>query len=615
MSDADSSARAGLRDFFISHAGSDEHWASWIGQQLLAAGHTVELDVWDWAAGDDFVEAMERALGRAHRVLAVWSDAYFRSPYAGAEFRSGLFADSAERRRRVIPILVEECQIPSLYQNIIFINLVGTSAETARTRLMEGIRAPSAPTGSVQFPAGVNEIEIDVFEEPIMQGSELPAPNNIPLIWNVPARSIYFTGREAELTAIADVLHSSQSSETAAWPRVALTALRGMGGVGKTQLAIEYAHRNAYQYTAAWWLSAEQPSLLLQGLAELGNEFGLTPGSNVEVQARRTLGHLARRRDWLLIFDNVEGSLEAVSRWLPSGQGHVMLTSRNPAVARLAPPIQVSEFSRHESVELLRRRSPRLSEGDAELIAEAVGNLPLPVEQAGAYLDETGMRVDLYLRLLSKRPIDSGIFDDDPVSHPGVVSTITASLNQLAEAHPGALTLFEKLAFFAPEPILIATAFDHRGDGGSLGLDISETGDVGKTMHAIISLALARSHETSLQIHRIVQSVTRGRLSPEQRTATLLSAANLSVSADPGEPQDPDSWPTYSWLTPHLQAVWSHGAEENVTYSNPFRELIIRAAFYLRVSGRIRLAKEISTDIYNRLRGNSGPTIQILASR
>src|SRR5512134_2981822 len=94
-------------DFFVSHAGRDQAWAEWLAWQLTEAGYTVELDTWDWEPGQDFVARMEQALTRADRLLAVWSEAYFRSVFAGAELRAA-FVRHVRDAGRIVPVLVEQ---------------------------------------------------------------------------------------------------------------------------------------------------------------------------------------------------------------------------------------------------------------------------------------------------------------------------------------------------------------------------------------------------------------------------------------------------------------------------------------------------------------------------
>src|SRR3712207_1930910 len=137
-------------DFFISHVGRDTGWAEWLAWQLQQAGNRVELDVWDWAPGEDFVARMNGALQRADRVLAVCTKAYFASVFGGAELRAA-FAGSAAAAGRVVPVLVEPVTLPPLYAPLIHLDLTGLDEAAAAARLRARL-AGGRPTAAPPFP-------------------------------------------------------------------------------------------------------------------------------------------------------------------------------------------------------------------------------------------------------------------------------------------------------------------------------------------------------------------------------------------------------------------------------------------------------------------------------
>src|SRR3954452_11644824 len=134
-------------DFFISHAGRDTAWAEWLAWQLQQAGYTVELDVWDWGPGEDFVARMSAALESADRVLAVCTEAYFASVFGGAELRAA-FAYRMAAEGRIVPVRVEPVALPPLYAPLIRLDLTGLDEAVAAARLrarLAGGRPASAP--------------------------------------------------------------------------------------------------------------------------------------------------------------------------------------------------------------------------------------------------------------------------------------------------------------------------------------------------------------------------------------------------------------------------------------------------------------------------------------
>src|SRR5207344_1756230 len=151
----------------------------------------------------------------------------------------------------------------------------------------------------------------------------------------------------------------------------------------------------------------------------------------------------------------------ALSRFLPEGRGQVLITSRNPAWRGIAATLGVREFTRAESIALLRRLAPDLTDDEADRVADAVGDLPLAVEQAGSLLADTGIAIDKYLRLLAERAQD--LLDHDPggVYPQSVAASWAVAFDRLAADDPTALDLLTAVAWCGAEPVLLGLFTEH----------------------------------------------------------------------------------------------------------------------------------------------------------
>jgi hypothetical protein len=172
--------------------------------------------------------------------------------------------------------------------------------------------------------------------------------------------------------------------------KTVVQALRGMSGVGKTQLAAEYAHRFAGAYDLAWWVNSEQGGLIGDQFAALGAELEcVEAGARTAAVRAAVLAELRDRGRWLLVFDNAEDPAD-VTPWLPGGGGHVLITSLERSWAEIAASVQVDVLARAESVALLQSRVAGLGAANADRLAAELGGLPLALTQAAGFMAETG---------------------------------------------------------------------------------------------------------------------------------------------------------------------------------------------------------------------------------
>jgi Tetratricopeptide repeat/Domain of unknown function (DUF4062)/NB-ARC domain len=420
-------------------------------------------------------------------------------------------------------------------------------------------------------------------------------PDSVLRVWNVPPRNPGFTGRDGLLAAVRDRLLAREAA--------VVQALQGMGGVGKTQLAIEYAHRFAAGYDVAWWVDAEQAGLIGDQFTALGAALGCAPpGAGTGEVRAAVLADLHQRGRWLLVFDNAEHPA-AISPWLPGGTGHVLITSRQRTWAELAAPVEVDVLARAESVALLQHRVPGVGTADADRLADQLGDLPLAVAQAAGFMAETGMSAGRYLELLATQA--GRLLDQVPPGSPyprSLAAATRLAAARLDDKDPAAAQLAGVCAFLAPEPIPEDLFTANPGElPGELAARAADPLAWRQTLAQLTRQSLARIDRRGLVLHRLTQAILRDRLTAEQAAATRTCSEAILAAADPGDPGNPVTWPRWAQLMPHLLA-----ADLAATDRRELRWMACDACSYLLARGDTRTAHVLTTDLHQQWRDRLG---------
>jgi hypothetical protein len=310
----------------------------------------------------------------------------------------------------------------------------------------------------------------------------------------------------------------------------------------------------------------------------------------------------------LLIFDNAEDPA-ALARYLPGGGGQVVITSRNPDWHELATPVEVDVFDRDESITLLRRRAPQLTEDEAGRVAEALGDLPLALTQAGAYLADTTIGVPGYLTMLAERTRNL-LAQDTSVTHPvSLAASVQIALDRLAIQSPSAVELLTLAAYLAPERIPLTLFTTHPTQlPDPLVAVAADPLAFTELTRLLRQYGLARVEPTTLMLHRLVAAILRTQPHHHQELPTLV--IRLLRAAVPDDPwNNPPAWPAWRLLLPHvLIATDPHRTPTPVEQDVAW--LLHHAAEYLHTRGEPATARplyERAGDLRRSLLGTDHP--------
>ncbi|GAA2082736.1 FxSxx-COOH system tetratricopeptide repeat protein [Actinomadura alba] len=407
-----------------------------------------------------------------------------------------------------------------------------------------------------------------------------------PATWNVPSRNRSFVGREGILARLSRILLAPD--DRGATPAC---VVHGMGGVGKTQIAREYAHRHGPHYDGVWWVDAGQPFSVAQGLTELADHLGI-PGDGARRRANALWRELASRGRWLVIYDNAEDQRDLQPWWPTAGVGGVLVTSRTSSWS-IAHPVPAPPFTRAESIALLSRDSGQDDMADAGKIADELGHLPLALEQAAAYVARNRTSWTHYHDLLRRSPARM-MHVNGPDDYSGTAATTwSLSMSRVREQHSGAAHLLKLYGFFDPDHIprdLVGA--DPRDLPSPLAELATDRVAYDQAIGALAEYALVDATPETVSVHRLVQTMVRQSLLPEEQGVWAGAAALLLAGRFPATPRLPDSWRACGRLLPHVAQVAAH-ARRGLIAPVETSDLCQRAAAYLEVRAQHRQALDL----------------------
>jgi tetratricopeptide (TPR) repeat protein/transcriptional regulator with XRE-family HTH domain len=429
-----------------------------------------------------------------------------------------------------------------------------------------------------------------------------------PRIWTVPfLQNMYFTGREAVLTS----LHAALSDQTI----VAVSqrrAISGLGGIGKTQIALEYAFRYEDEYDLVLWVRADSRETLVAQLAELAALLGLPERTHPDQirQAKAVKRYLETHQDeaWLLIFDNVD-DVAMVSEFLPTrGNGAMLLTTRLHAVGKHMRKIDLDKLSPEESMQFLLKRKdaagehtlqslPKAEHQAAEQLCALLDGLPLALDQAAAYIEQYGCSFSDYLaRYLQQRATFLSMPNKvDQRDYPASVATTWLfSFQQVELADPIAADVLHLCAFLHPDGIpaavLLSGAADMLPSFQTVAADLARL-QAAIEMAQKYSLLRYNPKTNMLSLHRLVQAIIQDGLGDVGKREWATQAV-LAVNAAFPAPSDQADWPQCEQLLPHALLAAHAVAQYNIV-SEAAGRLLFETASYLQDRARYAEAEPL----------------------
>ena len=519
-----------MADVFVSYTKSDRDEAHWLAKELRSLHHKPHLHEEQVKGGDNFIRWMMERLAMVDHALCVISEEYQQAPYSMAELQAALKKAIEKGTNFVLPVVVKACGVPPLIDSLNYCDLSGCSDGEKRARF-HAFMGKSAVPGH--------------------------APREGVVASNIPIRvPTHFMGREEALADIEAAMGRYHG-------RVAITALHGLRGVGKTVLAAAYAERHRRDYRATWWLRAETEAGMRADLVGLGVRLGWVGADDKEEPALAAIiERLGHEGDGiLLIFDNAVDA-DSLAPYLPRGGASlVLVTSNYHAWRGTAEPVEILLWPKEIGADYLVARTGCDTERQAaEELSVALGGLPLAHEQAAAYCERLDLSLAEYARRFAAEP--ARLLDTDKDAPAGyhdkltVAKTFALAIDAAAKLHPAAEPLIVHAALLAPEPIPLFLFAEGREQFGEPLCQLLAGDGLDEAVAALRGFALI-DRETipderdpavttdTIRLHRLVREVAAARRTGEARLdvcCALLEGCALVLEPELGVDDDQKTW-------------------------------------------------------------------------
>lgn len=527
------------KDFFISYTSTDVEWATWVAEVLESNGYSTIIQAWDFIPGTNFVQCMQKATINCDRTIAILSKKYSESLFTQPEWQAAFAQDPTSEKSKLIPIKISDYEPIGLLKQIIYIDLFDLEENIAKNKLLVGIDLSRRARNSQGFPGTKKKIN----------SGELPF-NNINI-----RRNKYFTGRADFLNHIKN--NFSQNNEHSL-----CQILTGIGGVGKSQIALEYVYSNGFEYDFVWWIEAEDPKVITAGYKDFAYKMGFIE-DDVE-DSEKIMSSInswtSQNRNWLFVFDNAENA-ELIYDYLPiNPQGHIIITSRNINWEVLGSVLEIDVFSEIEASAFIKKRTNlQIESGLNELLLD-LGLLPLALEQASSYILNNSISYNEYRDLFNKYRIEI-LKKYPPLKYnQSVATTWKISIDKINDE--SSRQLLDILAFLYADSIDIRffTILSDYLDP-LLSEKISNVLEFNDIIYKLKEYSLIKYSSNTISIHRLLQEVIQMDTDSKNWIRVLV---NIMHDHFDFEIDDNKSWMIYRIMIDHIYSIANHGYRHKI---------------------------------------------------
>lgn len=619
---------------FLSYAEEDQAFRDDLEKHLIVLQRLGLIDDWhrrEITPGEDWQKAMVERLDQADIILLFITPDYLNSDWCYDVQMPQALKKHAAGEARVIPLYLRPVALYDPGLDLPFTRLQRLPKDGDQA--VSQIKKKNRDSTLAEMVADIKRAIEDFAATSYGQRTSSPTPPAPPPhLWSIPyKRNPFFTGRDALIQTLHATFASRQEQG------ITTLALSGLGGSGKTQVALAYAYRYCDDYHAIFWLQGQNTEVLRAdfiGLAKLLHlsEYQDPDPENTIAALKRYLSQAAR---WLIIIDHLE-SFAALDDLFPSlGQGNILATTRRHAAGESAIMHRVQMLTPAEGALFLLRRIGKLDQhasmetlptttvDPAHTISQLLSGLPLALDQAGAYIEQTACSLATYIERYTKHQAELlKLRGKSSASHPAsVAATFALCIEQARQLYPVSLELLSLCAFLHPDAIPLEI---FNTDGVDLGPELQPlladelAFDRVLAMLLDLSLLQRNADNEALSIHRLVQVVIRDEMPAETQRIWTERAISAVYRVFPAS--EMRYWPQCQRYLPHALLVADLIQQYHLSLPEAARLLYFTACYlydmarYLEASKYCEQALTIVKQVYGKEHAETAHTLHCLAN-